>query len=281
MGLALVVALLQAAASSEPTPTVRADTLPFGVGEKLSYSAKLGMLNLGSGSLEVASIDTVRGVESYRLRFRLRGKNAFYELDDVLESWVGTSDLVSRRFLQDFEENNKTTKRLYEIYPDSGFFRQHGRDTIFATPSAPLDDAGFFYFVRVTPLEVGKTYKYDRYFRKDKNPVTIEVLKREKLELPDGTRVNCLVLHPVIDTKGLFSKRSETRIWLTDDQRRIPVQVRTKFPFGTVTLRLKEMVLSQAATRPGGQADGSFRLASEAVTARPPVRPSAPLAMSR
>ena len=35
---------------------------PFGVGEKLSYSAKLGMLTLGSGSLEVASVDTVRGV---------------------------------------------------------------------------------------------------------------------------------------------------------------------------------------------------------------------------
>jgi Protein of unknown function (DUF3108) len=246
MGLALAVALLQAPASLEPPPPVV--THPFGVGEKLSYSAKLGMLNLGAGSLEVASIDTVRGVESYRLRFRLRGKNAFYELDDVLESWVGTSDLISRRFLQDFMENDKSTKRSYEIYPDSGFFRQHGRDTTFPTPAEPLDDAGFFYFVRVTPLQVGKTYKYDRYFRKDKNPVTIEVLKREKLELPDGTKVACLVLHPIIDTKGLFSKRSETRIWLTDDERRIPVQVRTKFPFGTITLRLKEMVLSSTTT---------------------------------
>jgi hypothetical protein len=248
MGLALAAVLLQAAASPEPPARPPTVTHPFGVGEKLSYSAKLGMLNLGSGSLEVASIDTVRGVESYRLRFRLRGKNAFYELDDVLESWVGTSDLISRRFLQDFMENDKSTKRSYEIYPDSGFFRQHGRDTTFATPAEPLDDAGFFYFVRVTPLEVGKTYKYDRYFRKDKNPVTIEVLKREKLELPDGTKVACLVLHPIIDTKGLFSKRSDTRIWLTDDERRIPVQVRTKFPFGTITLRLKEMVLSSTTT---------------------------------
>ena len=40
----------------------------------------------------------------------------------------------------------------------------------------------------MTPLEVGKKYVYNRYFRKDKNPVTIEVTKREKMELPDGTR---------------------------------------------------------------------------------------------
>ncbi|HEU5304094.1 MAG TPA: DUF3108 domain-containing protein [Gemmatimonadales bacterium] len=250
MQLVLAVALLQTAAPPEQPPPPRPAPVshPFAVGEKLSYSAKLGMLNLGSGSLEVASIDTVRGVESYRLRFRLRGKNAFYSLDDVLESWVGTSDLISRRFLQDFVENNKATKRVYEIYPDSGYFRQEGRDTTFAAPAEPLDDAGFFYFVRVTALEVGKKYRYDRYFRKDKNPVTIEVLKRETMELPDGTKVPCLVLHPVIDTKGLFSKRSDTRIWLTDDERRIPVQVRTKFPFGTVTLRLREMVLPGTTT---------------------------------
>jgi Protein of unknown function (DUF3108) len=216
---------------------------PFGVGEKLSYSAKLGMLTLGSGTLEVASVDTVRGVESFRLRFRLQGKTMFYSLDDVLESWIGTADLTSRRFVQDFVENDKSTKRHYEIFPDSGFYLEQGKDGKQETPSDPLDDAAFFYFVRVTPLEVGRKYSYDRYFRKEKNPVTIEVQKRERMDLPDGSKVDCLVLHPVIDTKGLFSKRSETRIWLTDDNRRLPVQIRTKFPFGTITLRLRDIVL--------------------------------------
>jgi hypothetical protein len=245
ISLRIAIALMQAPAPAAAPPH---PDYPFAVGEKLSYSAKLGMLTLGSATLEVVSLDTVRGVESFRLRFRLKGKNAFYSLDDVLESWVGTSDLISRRFVQDFVEDDKPKHRLYEIFPDSGYFRQQGRDTTLATPTEPLDDAGFFYFVRVTPLQVGRKYSYDRYFRKEKNPVRIEVLKREKLELPDGSKVQCLVLHPVIDTKGLFSKRSETRIWLTDDARRLPVQVRTKFPFGTITLRLKDMVLPGTTT---------------------------------
>jgi len=237
----LISLALQAQPPADPAPSY-----PFGVGEKLSYSAKLGMLTLGSGTLEVAAVDTVRGVESFRLRFRLQGKTMFYSLDDVLESWIGTSDLTSRRFVQDFNENDKATKRHYEIFPDSGFYLEQGKDRKEETPADPLDDAAFFYFVRVTPLEVGRKYTYDRYFRKEKNPVTIEVLKRERMDLPDGSKVNCLVLHPVIDTKGLFSKRSDTRIWLTDDTRRLPVQIRTKFPFGTITLRLKEIVLPGA-----------------------------------
>jgi hypothetical protein len=249
IGVRLVLALLQAPSGTAPEPPAPATvSYPFAVGEKLSYSAKLGMLTLGSGTLEVAAVDTVRGVESFRLRFRLQGKTMFYSLDDVLESWVGISDMNSRRFVQDFVENDKTIKRHYEIYPDSGFFREQGRDKTQATPAEPLDDAAFFYFVRLTPLVVGKKYTYDRYFRKDKNPVTIEVVKREKMELPDGSKVQCLVLHPIIDTKGLFSKRSETRIWITDDARRLPVQIRSKFPFGTITLRLKDMVLPGTTT---------------------------------
>ncbi len=257
--LLLALALLQGAPPASPQPAAPqatpsqtpAPAYPWAVGEKLTYSAKLGMLSLGSGTLEVARIDTVRGAESFRFRFRLQGKSIVYSLDDILESYVGTRDLVSRRFVQDFTENKKPKHRRFEIYPDSGFFLEEGHPERKPTPPDPLDDAAFFYFVRVTPLEVGKKYVYNRYFRKEKNPVTIQVTKREKLELPDGRTVDCLVLHPVIDTKGMFSKRSDTRIWLTDDARRLPVQIRSKFPFGTITLRLKEMVLPPATTAAG------------------------------
>jgi hypothetical protein len=241
--LALALLTLQGAGASADTAPY-----PFAVGEKLTYSAKLGMLSLGLGTLEVAGKDSIRGEEAFRFRFRLTGKTVFYSLDDVLESWVGVGDFNSRRFVQDFVENNKPKHRTYDIYADSGFFREAGKDKTEPTPRDPLDDAAFFYFVRITPLEVGKKYVYARYFKKDKNPVTIDVVKREKMDLPDGSEVNCLVLQPVIDTPGMFSKRSDTRIWLTDDARRLPVQIRTKFPFGTITLRLKEMVLGGTGT---------------------------------
>jgi hypothetical protein len=234
----LTLAALQGGAADPPAPRY-----PWGVGERLTYSAKLGMISLGSGTLEVAGIDTVRGTKVFKFRFRLQGKTIVYSLDDVLESFVGTEDMISRRFVQDFVENGKPIKRHYEIFPDSGYFREEGKPGTQPAPADALDDAAFFYFVRVTELQVGKKYTFDRYFRKEKNPVTIEVIKREKMELPDGRDVDCLVLHPVIDTKGMFSKRSDTRIWLTDDARRLPVQIRSKFPFGTITLRMREMVL--------------------------------------
>jgi len=227
---------------------------PFAVGETFEYTGKLGMLSLGTASMSVVKLDTIRGVESFVFRFQLQASTFVFKMDDVMHSWAGTADMVSRRFFQDFDEDGKIRRRYYEIFPDSGFFRERERSEQSPTVAEPLDDAAFFYFIRVTPLEVGKTYNFNRYFRRDKNPVTVEVVKRESCDLPNGQKTNCLVLHPVIsaDQKGMFSPRADARIWLTDDARRIPVQIRSKLNFGTVTLKIRQMTLPPGHTPSSG-----------------------------
>jgi hypothetical protein len=235
-------------ASLSPVPATL-PMYPFRVGETFEYTGKLGMLNLGHASMSVVRLDTIRGVESFVFRFQLQASTFVFKMDDVMHSWTGTADMVSRRFHQDFDEDGKVRRRFYEIFPDSGFFKERERGEQAATVHQPLDDAAFFYFIRTPPLEVGETYTFDRYFKKDKNPVTIRVVKRERCELPDGTKMQCLVLHPVItaDRNGMFSPRADARIWLTDDERRIPVQIRSKLGFGTVTLKIRSMKLSEGA----------------------------------
>jgi len=216
---------------------------PFRVGEQLNYAVKMGILRLGSGQMEVAAVDTLRGVESYHFVFTLEGGIPGYRIDDRLESWTGTEDMISRRFYKEIKEGGRERFQTFEIFPDSGHYRLVGSDQVEATPARPLDDTAFFYFVRTTPLEVGKTYRFNRYYRDDRNPLTIQVKKRETMELPDGSKVPCLVVHPEIDEEGLIGRRAKAEVWLTDDARRIPVQIRSKLPFGTITLRLESMNL--------------------------------------
>lgn len=66
--------------------------------------------------------------------------------------------------------------------------------------------------------------------------------------MPDGTKVPCLVLHPIVDEpNGMFSARSDARLWLTDDSRRIPVQIQSTYNFGTVKLVLQKVTHGNAA----------------------------------
>jgi hypothetical protein len=219
--------------------------VPFHVGERFQYAAKLGILRLGTAWMSVTGIDTVRGSESYVFEFGLDASAPFYKSRNVLQSWTGTQDLISRRFHQDLVENGRQKKRYYEIFPDSQLYVQEQRPGSKPSVTDPLDDAAFFYFLRTLPLEPGKTYKYERYFKRELNPVTIKVVKREKMELPDGKKVPCVVLNPVVGDDGLFAPRSQAMLWITDDARRVPVQIQARLPFGKVTLRLEEMTPEQ------------------------------------
>ncbi|MEP7324410.1 MAG: DUF3108 domain-containing protein [Gemmatimonadota bacterium] len=249
----LVAAILLQASPGNPVlapERAPAPPYPFQVGEAFGYVGKLGMLTLGTASMSVERLDTIRGYETFVLRFQLQASTFVFKMDDVMHSWARTSDMVSLRFYQEFDEDGKLRRRYYEIFPDSGFYRERERKEQKPTVTEPLDDAAFFYYIRTTPLEVGKTYTINRYFQQDKNPVTIEVVKREKCDLPDR-ETTCLVLHPVINAEknGMFAPRADARIWLTDDARRIPVQIRSKLGFGTVTLKIKSMNLpGQPAT---------------------------------
>jgi len=228
--------------------TARAQTVPdaavpdrFPVGETLVYDARFGLLNLGEGLMHIAGIDTVRGTPTLHVVFRLTGGSFFYRLDDRMDSWIELDRFASRRFVQDFHEGNSDRYTAYEIFPDSGFYTQSGVDSVLPTSPDPLDDAAFFYFVRTLDLEVGQRYEFERYFRPDRNPVVLEVLGRDTLDVPAG-RIPTILVRPTVKGRGILEEAKEPQMWLSDDDRRIMVQLKLKFAsIATITLRLREI----------------------------------------
>jgi hypothetical protein len=213
----------------------------FPVGETLVYDAKLGFITLGTGVMHVAGVDSIRGAATLHVVFWLRGGPFFYKLDDRMDSWFGLDDFQSRRFVQDFHEGGSDRYTAYDIYPDSGFYRQEGIDSVLAASPDPLDDTAFFYFVRSLDLEVGQRYEFNRYFRPDRNPVIIEVVERDTLDVPAG-RFPSTIVRPIIQGRGILAETQNPRLWISDDERRLIVQLKSTFPIiGTITLRLKEI----------------------------------------
>lgn len=243
--LPLLVALLLGAATPPASPV----PVPFGPGERFDYVAKLDILKLGSARMEVISIDSVRGREAYLLRMQVDISAIVYKAHDSLASWLDTETLSTRRFWKRQQNSDAKRTETFQIFPEEQrYYRDDKPGDMREAPADPLDDVSFIYAVRAMPLEVGQTYTLPRYFRLDQNPLVVKVLKREKMKLPDGSKVPCLVLHPVMAGDGMFSKKSNARIWLTDDERRIPVQIKTHFGIGTGTFKLTAMRLASDST---------------------------------
>jgi hypothetical protein len=219
-----------------PDSTLTSAPKPFGVGEKLTYDIKFGALHVGNGTMEVLDTEEIRGHETYHTLFRIQGGTFFYKVNDRLESWFDTASLSSLRFTQDIDEGQYETQRHYEIFPERAVY-QDGTDEK-PSVSNPLDDGSFLYFIRTVPLLVGETYTFNRYFRPDRNPVQIRVLRRERVTVPAGT-FDAVVIQPIIKTRGIFSDKGEAEIWLSDDARRIMLQMKSKLSFGSLNLYLQ------------------------------------------
>jgi hypothetical protein len=242
---ALLGALVSLALLADPI--VPPAPLPFAPGESFEFRVTLGVIPLGSARMQVVEPDSVDGHATWKLRMAVHIGSLVYNADDTLESWFDPERMVSRRFEKRFRDTEQQRNRLFRFDPEAGTYTRRGKDTVYTTPHDVLDDVSFVYVVRTLPLEVGRTYQYARYYDTRKNPLVVTVLRREEMSLPDGSRVPCLVLAPVIGTRGLFRPEAHARLWLTDDARRIPVQITADLGFGDGTLHLAHMHLQPEA----------------------------------
>ena len=222
--------------------------VPFDTGEKLTFDVRFGGLKVGSGRMEVVGMQDVRGREAWHTRFTVKGGIPFYRVNDRMESWIDTRTFQSLRFVQDLEEGTRDKERSYEIYPERATYSETGETdrAQVASVDNPLDDAAFMYFVRTISLEVGKTYDFNRYFRPDRNPVQIRVLRKDTINVPAG-RFQTVVIQPVIKSKGIFSEKGHAEMWLTDDPRRLLVQMKTDLSIGSLSLYLRGYVPGNVA----------------------------------
>jgi uncharacterized protein DUF3108 len=253
--LALVTAQVSAerawsqgiAAISTSWPTLQPRmAVPFDTGEKLTFDVRFGAIKVGTGRMEVVGMQDVRGREVWHTRFTVKGGIPFYKVNDRMESWIDTRTFESLQFLQDLQEGRRDKERFYEIYPDLGTYSEKGEVEHAPSVADPLDDAAFLYFVRTIPLEVGRTYEFNRYFRPDRNPVRIRVLRKETIKVPAGS-YQTIVIQPIIKSKGIFSEKGHAEMWLTDDSRRLLVQMKSDLSIGSLNLYLRGYVPGNVA----------------------------------
>jgi hypothetical protein len=225
-----------------PAAELSADAaeVPFGPGEKSTFEVRFGGVKVGGGSLEILGVESVRGRDSYHTLFSVQGGTFFYRVNDSYESWIDTRTLNSLLFIRQIEEGTRERAQQFEIMPEKGTYIERTRQKTTTKPSVPdpLDEGAFLYFVRTVPLVVGQTYDFPRYFIRDRNPVRVRVLRKEKVTVPAGT-FNAIVVQPIIKTRGIFSEKGQAEVWLSDDSTRKLLQVKSKLSFGSLNLYLK------------------------------------------
>ena len=231
-------ALLARLAGPAPAPVA---PYPFAVGETLSYDAKLGYFPIGSAT---ASVGRAReqGADAFVFAFAGAGGPPGVRVQYELTSWTRSTRFASLRFHRKMVQGNSVEEQRYQIVPDSSRYRLEGGGQDWVAPRDALDELAFMYYLRTAPLESGRSYTVSRYFRSGYNPIQVRVVGRESVTLYDNSSVPCFVLD--ISTRG-----TTMRMRLSDDARRLPVQLELPMSFGTVSLELNGVSTAPGSSR--------------------------------
>jgi hypothetical protein len=232
-------------------PSRRPEKEPIWIGEKLSYNVSYFGVSAGDFVLESLPHKSIAGREVYHIKgtaVTSKVFNLFYRLNDTVETFIDYQGLFSHRFhiILDESKQARDALELYDSekaqtfywnrwnHKERGYTETKEFDPI---PRFSQDSLSVLYYLRTVPLPAGAVLTVPVVSEGKSWEAVVTVIRRELMSTPMG-RVMTVVLKPETRYQGVLKKSGDSFLWLTDDERRVPVRLEAKVKIGTVVANL-------------------------------------------
>ena len=221
-----------------PVATILASISPTSY-EKLTYQVSIYGLPIGEAELEAKN----ENGETW-LTLRVKSNAAISNVFPV-DNTIVTRHIDNRYIMTTIKQHEGSfvndegftinLKRKRVIW----YNNINNRNQTFIVPTEEvIDTLSGIYFLRNRQLQIGKNEILHIFDSETYAEVPVEILRREKIRLPNLTEIDTLVVRPIQKTAGIFRRTGDILIWMTDDANKVPVKIVTSIALGTVTADL-------------------------------------------
>jgi hypothetical protein len=229
-------------ATVRDVPTAVPAMLVDWLGERIDFHVAFGIVPAGKARLEVLDTARVNGHLAMHARSTARSAKSFdlvFKVRDSIETWFDADSIYALRFHKRLREGPYRDEKTVEFLLADSLV--HWWDD--GTEKPPLvvqprvqDVLSAGYKARLLPMAVGDTFAIRTHDVNKTYDLMVIVHARETVETPAGL-FDCFKVEPILRSGGLFKKEKGARVfvWVTADDRRIPVQMESKVSFGTIT----------------------------------------------
>jgi hypothetical protein len=215
----------------------------FTVGEQLVFDVGYSFITAGEAIFEVPQVDSVNGRPCFVIRFSVNSTPSFswiYRVEDLYETVVDVGGLFPWRFSQHIREGKYARDFQAEFDQINNVART--TEGIYPIPLYVQDIVSAFYYTRTvdfTDFRVGQKIPMQNFYKDSTYALNVKFLGRQPLKVKAGT-FNCIIVEPQVRQGGLFKSEGRVLIWMTDDERKIPVKVSTQVVIGSIDAELRE-----------------------------------------
>lgn len=217
-------------------------TMPFAPGEKLTYVLRWENIPAGEAILEVQPIKSINGTPAYHFVMTAKTNkfvDIFYKIRDRIDAYADTAMTRSVHYKKRQTEGSHKRDEVIEFDWNKG----QARYTNFGESRKPIDlipgsfdPLSAFYYTRMAVTN-GNGDQVERPVTDGKKNIIgrATIVNRETITLKNGRSFETLCLEPEMrHIGGVFKEEKDAKIhiWVTADERCIPVQIKSKVAVG-------------------------------------------------
>jgi hypothetical protein len=239
----LICMLLPAFCLTAQSPQIRSiENTAFGLGERLEYKVGYQFITAGNAYFQIQPKPaSIRGRQCYDIRFEVRSLKSLdwlYRVQDIYRTVIDMDGIFPHYFEQHIREGGY--RRDFTATFDQTANKAYTSEGEYAIPAYVHDIVSAFYYVRTLDLskkKKGDIIELKNFFGDKTYDLGVRILGTQKTEVEAGT-FNCIVVEPLVVEGGLFKNEGRILLWLSNDERKIPVKVSTKVIIGSIDAEL-------------------------------------------
>jgi hypothetical protein len=236
----LIIIFLFASAASQPKDSEgfrKLENNAFKQGEKLTFDVKYGFVTAGVATMHVPRIRKLSGRDVYHIIFEVNSVPSFdwvYKVRDRYETFVDVGGLFPWRFEQHIREGNYS--RDFSAFFDQRRGKAKTSEGEYDIPKYVNDIVSAFYLARTfdySNMKVNDRINLQNFYKDRVYDLDVRYLGRETIEVPAG-KFDCIIVEPLVQEGGLFKSEGNIIVWLSNDEVKLPVRVKTKVVIGSI-----------------------------------------------
>jgi len=231
-----------------PIPLAFTQSNPLPAKETLTYTIEWRLIT--AGKTTVQWLNTGRDSSRVNLHVESVGLvSKLFKVDDTYIATLGPGMCGQTVQLTSQEGSRERETKITFDYPNHRadyLERDRAKNAVLATretdiPACVHEVVGGLYYLRTLNLEPGQSTQVPLTDGKKSVMAKVEAQQREEIKTPAGTfktiRYEAYVFNDV-----LYRRPAHLYFWLTDDRRKLPVQIRVRMQLaiGTITLLLEK-----------------------------------------
>lgn len=244
-GWALLAFLLPAARAQMPTLAPPAPQFPIPAKETLNYAVDWRVFPAGTATFHLQADGANQHVTATAAS--IGTVNLLFPVADRYDSVFNRQTGCSYEYRKQIQEGRRRIVGEMQLDYSSHLQKLSQRNLVTGTsksqtspiPGCVTDVLSGIFYVASQPLQVGHSLYFPLADGGKVVAVTVKVEAKENVITPAGT-FSTIRVEPTA-AAGVVKNRGSILIWYSDDARHLPVQVRARLFWGTITMRLTKV----------------------------------------